>query len=276
MNYSVLTILLLCLSLGSFGQDRMFAYTYQTNVLSKGDFDLEFHNTLKTGKTGKYSPYIFGGHLDQRLEMEFGLGRNVQAAFYFNSELFRWADTSSSEINQELKISFSNEWKWKLSDPVANSIGSGLYAELELGGNNVEIEGKILLDKKYIHDLFAFNIVGKYEAEREITRLNNTSKASWTHNSPIEFYFGYQHLFNPSFGLGLEAKNNNDITKENGWINSVIFAGPSLHVSIGKCFVLVSALPQLGNLHKSIAAPGNHDYNDFEKFEVRLLAGYSF
>ena len=277
MNKYLFSILISAASAtASFAQDRVFAYTYQTNVLNKGDFDLEFHNTFKTGKVGSYSPYVFGQSLEQRLELEFGLGHKVQTAFYLNSELFHFADTSSTEINQELKISFSNEWKWKLSDPVANRIGFGLYGELELGGSNVEFEAKILLDKKLPNDLFAFNIVGKYEIEKEISRTDNITKAEWTHNSPIEFYFGYMHFFKPQFSLGIEAKNNNDITKENGWINSVVFAGPALHVSIGKCFILLSILPQLSNLHKTESAPGNMDYNDFEKLEVRILTGYSF
>ena len=207
MNKYLFSILISVASAtASFAQDRVFAYTYQTNVLNKGDFDLEFHNIFKTGKVGKYSPYVFGQSLKQRLELEFGLGHKVQTAFYFNSELSQSADTSSTEINQELKVNFSNEWKWKLSDPVANRIGCGLYGELELGGSNVEFEGKILLDKKLPNDLFAFNIVGKYEIEKEISRTDNITNAEWTHNSPVEFYFGYMHFFNFIFANNVECK----------------------------------------------------------------------
>src|SRR5258708_40092297 len=97
-----LPLALLFIGINGRAQDRMFAYTYQTNVLNKGDFDLEFQNTLRTGKAGAYSPYVFGQHLDQRLEFEVGLGKNIQTSFYLNSELFRYADTSSTELNQEL------------------------------------------------------------------------------------------------------------------------------------------------------------------------------
>jgi hypothetical protein len=257
-------------------QDRVFSYTYQTNVLNEGNFDLEFQNTLATGKVGAFSPYVFGQSLKQRLEFEFGLGHKVQTAFYFNSELSQLADTSSVEISQELKVNFSNEWKWKLSDPVANKIGFGLYGEIEFGGSNIEFEGKLLFDKQFPKDLFAFNIVGKYEVEKEISRENNITKAEWTHNSPVEFYFGYLHEISKEISLGIEAKNNNDITKENGWMNSVVFAGPAFHSAIGKCFINLSLLSQLVNLHKTDAAPGRIDYNDFEKLEVRVLIGYSF
>ena len=273
----ILSIIAISLvSVAAFSQDRMFAYTYQTNVLNKGDFDLEFQNQLSTGKTGAFSPYVFGQHLDQRLELEVGLGKKVQTSFYLNSELFNFADTSSSDLQQEHKISFSSEWKWKLADPMANSIGFTLYEELEFGGNNVEFETKLIFDKRYQKDLFAFNIVSKYEIEKEISRENDVTKAVWTNNSPVEFNFGYMHFFKPEVGWGIEVRNNNDITKEDGWINSVVFAGPAFHASVGQFFTNITALPQIANLHKTDAAPGNMDYNDFEKLEVRLLVGYSF
>ena len=59
----------------------MFAYIDQTNVLNKGDFDLESHNTFKTRKVGAYSPYVFGQSLKQRLELDFGLRHKEQTAF---------------------------------------------------------------------------------------------------------------------------------------------------------------------------------------------------
>lgn len=275
MRCIFLCVMLFLFQTIAFAQDRIFAYTYQTNVLNKGDFDVEFQNTLATGKKGLYSPYIFGSHLDQRLEFEVGLGKNVQTSFYLNSELFNYADTSSDALNQELKISFSNEWKWKIADPAANAIGFALYEELEFGGNNFESETKLIFDKRWRYDLLAFNIVGKYEIEREISRNNGITKAEWTHNSPVEFYFAYMHFLKPSISVGLEMRNNNDITKEEGWINSVLFAGPAFHASVGKFFTNITALPQVINLHKSAAAPGSRDLNDFEQIEARVLIGYS-
>jgi len=269
-------IALLFVKINGYTQDRMFAYTYQTNVLNKGDFDLEFQNELRTGKVGAYSPYVFGQHLNQRLEFEVGLGKKVQTSFYLNSETFTSADSSAIDLSHESKISFSSEWKWKLSDPMANRIGLALYEELEFGGNNVEFETKVIIDKRWEKDLIAFNAVSKYEMEREITRVNDVTKAAWTHNSPIEFYFGYMHFCTPEIGWGLEIRNNNDITKENGWMNSVLFAGPAFHASIGKFFTNISVLPQLANLYKTDAAPGSRDLNDFEAVEVRVLVGYSF
>jgi hypothetical protein len=124
--------------------------------------------------------------------------------------------------------------------------------------------------------LFAANIVGRYEVEKEITRVANVSKAQWTHNSPLELDFAYLHFFKRGIGVGAEVRNINDITKEQGWMNSVWFAGPAFHAAVGRFFVNISALPQLRNVHITEAAPGKRDLNDFEATEIRVLAGYSF
>jgi len=276
MKYILTTAIFCLLITASYAQDRVFGYTYQSNVLNKGDFDLEFWNTLSTGKVGDNSPYIYGQHLDQRLEFEFGLGKNVQTAFYLNSELFNYAFPSSEGMEQEHKVSFSNEWKWKLSDPVANGIGFALYEEFEFGGNNVEFETKLIFDKRFQNDLFAFNLVHKYEIEKEIEVEDEVAKAEWENSSALEFYFGYMHFFKSGMGLGLEMRNNNDISDEDGRINSVLFAGPAFSASVEKFFVNISVLPQLGNLHKTDWAPGSMDLNNYEKLEVRLMAGYNF
>ena len=84
------------------------------------------------------------------------------------------------------------------------------------------------------------------------------------------------HFFKPTLSIGIEAKNNNNITKENGWMNSIIFAGPAFHATIGKCYILVTAMPQFINLHKTSLAPGIKDFNDFEAAEFRILVGYHF
>jgi len=275
LKYAITALFIFFFNLLSFSQDRMFAYTYQTNVLNKGDFDLEFQNTLSTGKSGAYSPYVFGRHLDQRLEYEIGLGKNIQTSFYLNSELFNYADTSSTSLNQEMKISFSNEWKWKLSDPVANGIGFALYEELEFGGNNFESETKLIFDKRWQKDLVAFNIVYKYEIEKEISRINNVTKGTWVSNSPVELYFAYMHFYKQQFGMGMELRDNNLITHDEDWKNSVIFGGPAFHASAGRFFVNLSVLPQLINLHKTASAPGNLDLNNFGKIESRIIIGYS-
>jgi len=87
---------------------------------------------------------------------------------------------------------------------------------------------------------------------------------------------GYIHFFKPKVGLGLEFRNNNDITQEDGWINSVFFLGPAVFASTGNFFTNISALPQIINFRKTDAAPGNRDLDNYEQIEIRIIIGYSF
>jgi hypothetical protein len=70
--------------------------------------------------------------------------------------------------------------------------------------------------------------------------------------------------------------NNNEMNKEDGWMNSVLYGGLSMHAQTGRFFANLSALPQLSNLHKTDFAPGNMDLDGGQKLSTRLIIGYSF
>ena len=274
------TAILLVLTNVTVAQDRVFARMYQSNVLPKGGFDIEYWNTLRTGKVGEFSPYAFGRHLDTRLELEFGLGKNIQTAFYFNTSNFKFAllDSNATEFQTQTDVetSFSNEWKFKLSDPVANAVGSALYFELMVGSDEYELEGKVILDKRIGKNLFVFNLVGELELETEVEKKGNQIEREMNWEAPVELDFGYMHFFQPTLGLGLETRLDNGITKDNGWEHSVLFAGPTLFFSQGKLFGTLNILPQITNLYKTDYAPGNMVYDEHEALECRLIIGYSF
>src|SRR6185436_17616440 len=118
LKLSLLSVVLLSSSL-CMAQDRVFTHTYETNVLPLGVKEIEYWSTVRSGRTEFYN------RIDQRFELELGLGKKVQTAFYFNvsSESFAIEDG----IGHSLETGFSNEWKIKFTDPVANKIGTGLY-----------------------------------------------------------------------------------------------------------------------------------------------------
>lgn len=257
-------------------QDRVFAVNYQSNVLNKGDFDLEYQNKIAFGKKGKFSPYLFGKHLDQRLEFEIGLGKNIQTAFYFNHELFSFVDTTSSVLQQEIKPSLSTEWKWKISDPVANGIGMALYEEVEVGGNNLESETKLIFDKRWLNDLLVLNLTGVYEIEKEVEVKNNNTVIEDEVEMPFDVDLSYLHFMSSGFGVGFESGSRNNINKEDGWMNSLLFIGPAIHVASQNFFLNLCVQKQLTNLHKTVFALGSLDLNSNENVEVRLVTGFSF
>src|SRR5207249_2601297 len=97
--------------------------------------EIELWSTYRTGRNEYYTEF------DHRAEFEFGLTPRLMTALYLN-----WKDVASQDNttpNPSLKKEFewqgiSSEWKYKMTDPVADKIGSALYSELTLGTDEVE------------------------------------------------------------------------------------------------------------------------------------------
>jgi len=263
-KYSFICLLILVAgSQYSFSQDRVFTHTYQTNVLPSGVKELEYWSTLRSGKKEFYNA------LDQRFELELGLGGNLQTAFYFNTKTVK--QKVGDAIVSSTETGFSNEWKYKFSDPVANKLGFGLYGEIGFAGDEIELEGKVLLDKKFGNNLVAFNFVGEYEIEYEVEGDEIETEAE----TPVELDFAYMHFLGSHAGIGAEIKNHNEISDE-GWENSAWYAGPSLHFNGNNWFVNFNVMPQLFNTKKEEGDTENLDLIHHEKVEARVIVSFTF
>ena len=259
----------------AYSQDRQFVRTYQSTVLPKGGMDIEAWTTFRTGRE------YFYNRLDNRLEFEIGITDKLQTAFYLNSShkafganfdtLGGIKDTSIIGVFKESEFSVSSEWKWKLSDPSANNLGSALYAELSITPGEIEIENKLILDKKTEKNIFALNLVNEYEIKYDVKK--GVTERKW--EDGIEIDLGFMHMLKQNLGLGLEMRNHNEIMKD-GWEHSALFGGPTLFYSGNKHFIILNILPQWANLHKTDDAPNNMVLNEHEKLEIRLLFGFSF
>jgi hypothetical protein len=247
-------------------QDRYFARTYNSNVLPKGAIDFEMWHTSRFGHANQ-----FYHAQDQRLEAEVGLGKNVQAAFYFNSHQERFSESNDGTVVSN-EIGFSNEWKWKVSGP-AKKLGLAVYGEWGIkGGDELELESKIILDRSFGKSMFAFNGVVEYEKEFGWAD-GKTNSDQW--ELPVEFDLGYMYNVNPSLGLGFEFRNHNEISKDQGWEHSVLFGGPTVNFRGSNWFIIANFLPQWVNLRKTDSAPGNKVLDEHERVEARILFGIS-
>ena len=134
-------------------QDRLFNYTYQSNVLNKGQKELEVSINILQGKDDYYR------EIQNRIEYEVGLGSKLQTSFYLNSKQKAGFDAITGEIVMDAtEISVSNEWKYKFSDPVADNIGFAGYAEFTVATDELEIELKAIFDKVIGKTTHAANI----------------------------------------------------------------------------------------------------------------------
>lgn len=247
-------------------QDRLFTYTYQSGVLNKGQREIELWNTLRTGKTDYFA------RLDNRTEFEIGLGKNLQTAFYLNltSKTNTVQNLGIKSFTTEHELSFSNEWKYKLLDPVANPIGLALYGEYGIGTNEYELEAKVIVDKKIGNFTLAVNAVYEMEMEPEFEGTEIEVEAE---EHKADFNFAAAYSFNPRFSLTMESAFKN-VFEKGELEHSALYAGLGLSFVQDNFFLNLTVLPQITSFKG--ATNGILNLNEFEKIQTRLLVSYAF
>lgn len=249
----------------TYGQDRLFTYTYQSTVLNKGQKEIEVWNTLRSGRQDYYK------RLDNRTEFEVGLGGHLQTSFYLNlTSMTSTIDINSiKSLETENEISFSNEWKLKLFDPVADPLGVALYGEYGIGSKEYELEGKLILDKKINRFTIAVNATYELESEPEI-ESNNTR---WGKEHKADLNMAIACSLTPKLALTFENTYNNVIV-EKKLEHSALYSGFGFSYYQENFWVNFTALPQV----KSFKGQSGTSLNliEFEKVQFRLLFSYAF
>jgi hypothetical protein len=238
--------------------ERHFTYTYETAVLPPGARELEVSSTARLGREGRYTAF------DERMEFEVGLTERLQTSLYlnFNSVTERVGGELQSSTNFD---GISNEWKYKLMDPVADSFGLALYGELSLRPDEIELETKLILDKRIGSVLLAGNLVLEngieFEAEEAEPELF------------VELVGGATYFFTPHFSAGLEVRNTNLFPEYEEWAFSALHAGPVVSYTADNWWVSFTVLPQLPAL-KRTEGGGTLVLTEHEKFNARLLFSF--
>jgi hypothetical protein len=255
-------ILFLCFILTLFENsncnERKFSYVYQSSVLGKGNKELEIWSTARIGKE---IPYYAG--LDNRIEFEWGITNNLQTAFYFNFSNISQDNGSGMTEGFDFK-GISSEWKYQFSKPFKDPIGFAVYGELGLNTDEVELETKLIFDKKISKHTLALNFV--FEPEWELSSGESETEIG------LEGDFGWCYNISSSFTAGIEVRNHNEIS-EGEWEHSALFAGPVLSFSQPSWWAILTVMPQIAAL-KGKTGNSNLVLDEHEKLETRLLFSF--
>ena len=254
------------LAISAIAQDRVFTYTYQSNVLNKGQKELEVWTTLGTNRQDYYRG------LNHSLEFEVGLGGKLQTAFYLNYGYSKGITESNGidVLNTANSYSFANEWKLKLSDPVANKLGSAVYFEYALAPDETELELKLILDKQTGRLVHAFNLVGELEFEREFEAEGNELEAEIEKEFKMEWNYGLSYKINERWFAGIELMNENVFEK--GTLEKSIFSvGPGVAYTGNGFWMNFTLMPQLTNLKG-----GGRSIAEDDGLQARLIFSYEF
>ena len=233
----------------------------------KGQKELELWTTLSNGRN-----HFFRG-IDHRMEYEVGLGGNLQTAFYLNYGYSKGIEETNGvqTLNSNVEYSFSNEWKYKLTDPVANMLGSALYFEYSIAPSSTELEGKIILDKQIGRFTHAFNLVGEYELSKDFHENGNKIAMKSENELKIELNYAFAFKVNKGLSVGMDFFDQNQFSTQSKLENSVLLLGPCLSYSSNGFWVNLSVMPQITDFKN-----GGLNLNDYEKLQTRLAFSFAF
>ncbi len=241
--------------------ERHFGFTYESSVLNPGTAELEPWTTVHAGRVDYYSG------LESRAAFAYGIVKNLEGAFYWNfsstaEDILVPGANQRTRLNDSEFDSFSLDLKYKLSDPVADAIGSALYVEGTLGPLEASAEGRVLLDKQLGSWLFAANLIGDGIEHLELRSMTEVRAGA----SLSAGYFA-----TPSFVPGLEIRNENSITGELDW--SVLYLGPSVSLLTEGFWATLAVEPQIAAFKGK--SPGySLDLDHNERLQARLLLGF--
>lgn len=262
MNFINLLLLFFILSLTSqlFANDRKFTYLYQSTVMGKGEKEIEIWTTTRIGKNTGYFARI-----DNRVEFELGVTKKLQTAFYINFSNTT-TDNSSGTNKTEFKFrGISSEWKYQFTSPVSDALGFALYTELGLNTDEVELESKLILDKKINKTTLALNIT--FEPEWKLSSGKTETETK------LEGSFGLSYPLAQNIHAGFELRQHNVFTSA-GLEHSAFFGGPVISYSGDEWWATLTLMPQIAGF-KGKSTGSKLNLNEYEKFQARFMFAFN-
>lgn len=262
--------------------EQLFGYTYLTEVLPKGKWELEQWITERAGKeSGTFSATDF------RTELEHGFTDRLQGSLYLN-ENYTYAHNvkaSSEPLDNRSRFGIngvSSEWVYQVLSPYKDGFGLSFY--LEPGYNTIEeadgsriqeieLESKLLLEKHWLDD----RLIGAFNYILEPEWAKGNGESSFSTSLKMEWTTGLAYRIAPHWYAGVETRVQTELADADLNKSEFVtaFAGPALHYGSKRWWATLSVLPQVWGWPDS-RGKGGLTLDDHERLEVRLKVGYSF
>jgi len=262
MIRKIIFVIFACFSILN-AHERLFTYSYDTDYLPKGLFELEQWTTLKTGKERGFY-YLW----DMRTEFEYAITEKTHLALYLNYSSTYKHSYENNQVTEQSTFKFKGidlAVVHRLLSP-RDIIGFGVYLEGKYRMNKQEIEEKILLSKYFGSILWTLNFIFEQEFEGKYSSSGNIEtekEAKFILPIGIAYKFG-------SFSFGIEAWLHSEFkdrilpftTKAE---HHAFFLGPVIHYSTSKFWITLTIAPQITKV-----------LDEHEKLESRMIFSIIF
>ena len=271
--------------------ENLFGYSYGTETLPKGAWELYNWITWRTGKgQGSYNA------LDLKQEVEYGVTDHFQASLYLSQRYHAIHDSQPVELedgveepeypnrNQFQFDGVQAEFKYSFLSPYKDPLGFALYVEpgwsmtsKESGEreNAWSLELKALFQKNFLDDalIAVLNISPEYEWAK------GHDSSHWENELEFEATGGLTYRVAPKWYVGVETRYTSDYPNfpDQGhrefW---AMFVGPAVHYTSERWWMTVTALPQVYGAPQDGDRSHSLHLDELEKFELRIKTGFEF
>lgn len=208
-----------------------FTYGVQTNP--KGQGEVETYTDLiplkavdaATGQTVKYLAPQF------QMEFEWGLTDRLELGMYVTFAP-RLGDSFSSYPKTTVGNGSKQRLRWRLADEGDWPIDVGLYGEVTENEREIELEGKVILQKRFGKLLVLSNLWVEHEFYFQ-------GKREWVFNPTLGFQYQATPNIFPGFEAWMRAELEPGAEEEEADFDAGphVYAGPTLMASLGTFFL---------------------------------------
>jgi len=209
----------------------------------------------------QYNRSQAGGKFDlmqARTEVEYGVNENFQLAGYLNTSYVAahgnypdgatggWlvpGSAANSNYNRWRVDGVSVEGIWRLSNPVIDPVGVGLYLEGTTGQVKDELEARILLQSNFLDDKLVLASNLHFATEKVKFDKEETGRESM-----FDILLGASYRVANNWTTGLEYRFHNDFDgyRYDKQTQRAHFIGPNVHYATKDWWVTAAWRYQLG------------------------------
>ena len=243
---------------------RALPFTYTTDTLPEGGVEIEQYADLQpmraTDPADSRKRLTYLGSAFQT-EIEIGLLPRLELGLYFTlapDPGSGYADTGEfpgvgTGLKQRLRYVFAELGEWP--------VDVGLYCEATESTSELELETKLLLQRRFDRVRVAANLSAEYELTLEHTRAVVLNPS-----------LGVTYEVSPSLNLGVDSWLRHDGASDATGFNATtqVYAGPAVMASFGKLWWAVGAYARVSDFGH-VLEPGE----SYGKVYVRSMIGYN-
>jgi len=230
---------------------RYFVQSYTPYIAPAGELELEVISIAASGQGD-----TAGTGWRNRIELECGITDRLTGAAYLN--FVQPAGEGAAMVFDGPSL----ELIYRLADPGTLPVDPAAYLEVRANGNEIEIEPKLLLARRFYQLIGMVNVIGEFERHLAGEERGETEKN-------LSLTAGFSREIGRALAVGIEAVYTREFLEDGPDASSVLL-GPTINLQAPKIQLSIGWHPQVSG-HP--ASSGRLNLSDFPRSEVRLLLG---